>query len=629
MAGGKRLIVIGAGIAGLVTAKVLHEDGFDVTVLDKAPHYGGVWIESRTYPGLRTNNSRHTYAYSDHPYPASAPLFPAAPDVRAYLASYVDRFDLEPLLRLGTEVVRVSRVGAESPRPGAGPGCGGTGFDTAGERPDTAGVQPDTAGEQPGTAREQPGTAAEQPSNAGEQPGNAGSGRAGPAGVSARADVGHPHTESGLADVGSDRVRGDFAGGGAGFEVEVAGVGGRETLRCDFVAVCAGVFSEPRLPVIDGIERFEGAVMHSSAASDPDLFAGKRVVVVGAGKSALDCAAWAAEHAADCTLVFRQPHWMMPRYLPGGSPADTLLVSRLGEMLLPYHTMNRAERLLHGPGRVVPRLLWLFVGFACRILLPIPRILVPEQRLPAGIENVGLGHEFFHLVRRGRVRLRHDAIAATPGGSELVLASGARMAADVVVFATGWRQSLSFLSPELAAAARIDGGFRLYRHILPPTEPRLGFVGYASSTACQLSAEISAHWLSQTFRGELDLPPVAEMQRETLRVATWLAKVLPARAEGYFLGPYLSHHIDDLMRDMRLPTHRTGNIFTEYLDGFFPTRYRDLSAERRRAREGVAPQPNPRHLTPARAVAGLALLGSAYALVRRAKNARAVRHGGS
>jgi cation diffusion facilitator CzcD-associated flavoprotein CzcO len=56
----KRVCVIGAGIAGLVTAKILTEDGFQVVIFEKEPTIGGVWAPSRTYPGLRTNNPRET-----------------------------------------------------------------------------------------------------------------------------------------------------------------------------------------------------------------------------------------------------------------------------------------------------------------------------------------------------------------------------------------------------------------------------------------------------------------------------------------------------------------------------------------------------------------------------------------
>ncbi|WP_084161222.1 FAD-dependent oxidoreductase [Nocardia sp. BMG51109] len=103
---GVRVAVIGAGISGLVTAKVLRDDGFDVVIFEKGPAIGGVWSESRTYPGLRTNNSRDTYAFSDHPYSRSADMFPTAAQVREYLDSYVRRFGLEPHLRLAAEVVR-------------------------------------------------------------------------------------------------------------------------------------------------------------------------------------------------------------------------------------------------------------------------------------------------------------------------------------------------------------------------------------------------------------------------------------------------------------------------------------------------------------------------------------------
>lgn len=108
----KRVVVIGAGIAGLVTAKVLRDDAFDVIVFEREPTIGGVWAATRTYPGLRTNNSRDTYGYSDHPYDRSADRFPTAEQVRQYLASYLARFELGPLIRLSTEVERIEPVRA-------------------------------------------------------------------------------------------------------------------------------------------------------------------------------------------------------------------------------------------------------------------------------------------------------------------------------------------------------------------------------------------------------------------------------------------------------------------------------------------------------------------------------------
>ncbi|MEY8013760.1 flavin-containing monooxygenase [Mycobacterium servetii] len=476
-----RIGVIGAGIAGLVTAKVLREDGFEVIVFEKEQAIGGVWTQSRTYPGLRTNNSRDTYAFSDHPYDRSADIFPSAEQVRAYLASYVARFELAPLLRLSTEVVRVSRHGNE-------------------------------------------------------------------------------------------------------FTVESCGPTGLSTVVCDFAVVCAGTFSEPDMPAIDGADRFTGTVVHSSQATNPALFAGRRVVIVGAGKSALDCAAWAGSHAQECTLVFRKAHWMMPRYFPGGIPADRLTLGRSTEAFFRYHHPSLMERLLHGPGKQLTNLVWRVVSLLFRFLLRMPAAMVPDEPMPTGIENLGFGKEFYDMARRGRLVLRRDSVAAFLGGPQVLLASGDQIAADIVVFATGWRQPLSFLAPELRTPVVSDGRFQLYRHILPPTEQRLGFVGYASSTACQLSSEISAHWLSRCFRGELALPSLDEMQTEIRRVQAWLEEVMPARPQGYQIGPHLVHHIDDLLADMGLPTRRTSNFVSEYFGSFSPTRYRNLAQERRPAR---------------------------------------------
>lgn len=50
------LAVIGAGIAGLITAYTLLQDGFsNVQVLTRDPHPGGTWAKERIYPNLYTN----------------------------------------------------------------------------------------------------------------------------------------------------------------------------------------------------------------------------------------------------------------------------------------------------------------------------------------------------------------------------------------------------------------------------------------------------------------------------------------------------------------------------------------------------------------------------------------------
>jgi len=96
--------IIGAGFAGLSTAKVLRAFGFEVTVFEKEPDVGGVWAASRRYPGLTTQNPRTTYALSDFPMPASYPEWPSGQQVQAYLHSYAEHFGLVPSLRMSTTV---------------------------------------------------------------------------------------------------------------------------------------------------------------------------------------------------------------------------------------------------------------------------------------------------------------------------------------------------------------------------------------------------------------------------------------------------------------------------------------------------------------------------------------------
>lgn len=100
--------IVGAGIAGLCTAKLMIALGYDVRVFDKEAEVGGVWAASRRYPGLATQNPRDTYAFSDFPMPDDYPEWPSGRQMQAYLQSYADHFGVTPHLSLETQIVHAA-----------------------------------------------------------------------------------------------------------------------------------------------------------------------------------------------------------------------------------------------------------------------------------------------------------------------------------------------------------------------------------------------------------------------------------------------------------------------------------------------------------------------------------------
>jgi hypothetical protein len=106
-----RIAIIGAGVAGLATAKVLTQAGHEVRVFDRCPDVGGVWSRTRRYPGVTTQSPKAQYSLSDYPMPKSYPEWPSGAQVQAYFAGYAAAFGLEPTLRLNTEVTAARPVG--------------------------------------------------------------------------------------------------------------------------------------------------------------------------------------------------------------------------------------------------------------------------------------------------------------------------------------------------------------------------------------------------------------------------------------------------------------------------------------------------------------------------------------
>ncbi|HTF07051.1 MAG TPA: NAD(P)/FAD-dependent oxidoreductase [Asanoa sp.] len=106
-----RIGIIGAGVAGLATAKTLLQAGHEVVVVDKTPDVGGVWSATRRYPGLTTQSAKATYGLSDFPMPRDFPEWPTGAQVQEWLAAYTVEFGVDRHLRLNTEVTGARPAG--------------------------------------------------------------------------------------------------------------------------------------------------------------------------------------------------------------------------------------------------------------------------------------------------------------------------------------------------------------------------------------------------------------------------------------------------------------------------------------------------------------------------------------
>jgi 4-hydroxyacetophenone monooxygenase len=96
------VLVIGAGMSGLLQALRLKEAGIPFTLVEKNDSVGGTWYENR-YPGCRVDIANHFYSYSFEPY-AWSEYFSRRDELLTYFRHFAARHGLEPGIRYHTEV---------------------------------------------------------------------------------------------------------------------------------------------------------------------------------------------------------------------------------------------------------------------------------------------------------------------------------------------------------------------------------------------------------------------------------------------------------------------------------------------------------------------------------------------
>ena len=100
---GLKVIVIGAGMSGLLAGIRLQQAGLDFMILEKNADAGGTWFEN-VYPGCRVDNPNHMYSYSFEPN-HDFPQYYSTQDVLLdYFRKIADKHDLRRHIRFDTEV---------------------------------------------------------------------------------------------------------------------------------------------------------------------------------------------------------------------------------------------------------------------------------------------------------------------------------------------------------------------------------------------------------------------------------------------------------------------------------------------------------------------------------------------
>ena len=101
-----RIVVIGAGMAGILSAIKLREAGYtNFVIYEKAARMGGTWREN-TYPGIACDVPAHLYTYTFEPNPNWSHVFAPGHEIRAYFEGVAEKYQVTPSIRFNTEITR-------------------------------------------------------------------------------------------------------------------------------------------------------------------------------------------------------------------------------------------------------------------------------------------------------------------------------------------------------------------------------------------------------------------------------------------------------------------------------------------------------------------------------------------
>jgi len=290
-------------------------------------------------------------------------------------------------------------------------------------------------------------------------------------------------------------------------EAERADSGETVTVTCDFLFVNSGYYryDQGHLPEFPGIERFGGTVIHPQHWPEDADYAGKRVVVIGSGATAVTLVPAMAEDAAKVTMLQRSPTYILS--LPGEDPVALRLrkwlpdravypIVRWKNVLMQMLTYRLARRR----PELVKKLIRRGVVNALPVGYDVDKHFKPkydpwDQRLCLVPDS-----DLFKAISDGSAEVVTDTIR-TFDETGIELESGERLDADVVVTATGL--DLLFLG---GMRLSVDGEERdptrafVYKGMMLDGVPNFAFtIGYTNAS-WTLKADLTAEYVCRLLR---------------------------------------------------------------------------------------------------------------------------------
>ncbi|RJK98300.1 NAD(P)/FAD-dependent oxidoreductase [Vallicoccus soli] len=339
-------------------------------------------------------------------------------------------------------------------------------------------------------------------------------------------------------------------------------------LTCSWLAACTGYYRYDAgyAPAFPGREAFRGDVVHPQHWPQDLEVAGRDVVVVGSGATAVTLVPALAARGARVTMLQRSPSWVLA--LPSDDPLARRLRRALpGPVVRPVVLWKNVllSRALYRASRRRPQRVAALLQRRAAAQLPpgydVATHFTPsydpwDQRLCVVPDG-----DLFRVVREGRAEVVTDAVErfVTDG---IALASGRTLPADVVVTATGL-ELLALGGLRLVVdGEEVDPARTLaYKGLMLGGVPNLSLtVGYTNAS-WTLKADLVATYVSRLLRhldrtGHRSVVPVApDLPEEDLVPLIDLRSGYVLRGAGRLprqgpAAPWRLHQ--DYLRDLRL-----------------------------------------------------------------------------